>query len=87
MKITENQKNRLVEAVSKQYNLSESFVGDVMKLILSKKLMKDDDIKKLANELDRVTKNARIKLDSMEKSGQLKRTPELIALRKTLGIG
>jgi hypothetical protein len=86
MKITENQKNRLVEAVSKQYNLSESFVGDVMKLILSKRLMRDPDIKKLANDLDRVTKNARTKLDSMEKSGELKQTPELIALRKTLGI-
>jgi hypothetical protein len=86
MKITENQKNRLVEAVSKQYRLSENFVGDLMRLILSKRLMNDPDIKKLANELDKVTKNAKNKLDSMEKSGEIKRTPELIALRKSLGI-
>jgi predicted nucleic acid-binding protein len=86
MKITENQKNRLVKAVSKQYSLSESVVGNIMKLILSKRLMKDTDIKNLANELDRVTKTAKVKLDSMEKSGELKRTPELIALRKSLGI-
>lgn len=86
MKITENQKNRLVEAVSKQYSLSETFVGDIMKFILSRKLMKDPDVKKLANELDRVTKNARAKFDAMEKSGELKRTPELLALRKSLGI-
>jgi replication initiation and membrane attachment protein DnaB len=86
MKITENQKKRLVSAVAKQHNMNEGIVSTLLKYVLAKKLMRDPDIKRIAKNLDKVTKDARAKFDDMEAKGEVKRTPELIALRKSLGI-
>tara|TARA_B110000977_G_scaffold15922_1_gene19435 strand:+ start:280 stop:486 length:207 start_codon:yes stop_codon:yes gene_type:complete len=62
------------------------FISKLVKYVLAKKLMKDPDIIQMAENLENTKKNAKDKFDDMEAKGELKRTPELIALRKSLGI-
>ena len=86
MKLTENQKNRLIEVIAKKHQVSEDFVGQLFKYILSRKLMKDPEIKKMAKNLDKVTQDAKDIFDKKIKSGELKNTPELQKLRKSMGL-
>ena len=86
MKLTENQKNRLIEVIAKKHQVSEDFVGQLFKYVLSRKLMNDPEIKRMAKNLDKVTKNAKNTLDKKIKSGEIKDTPELRKLRKEMGL-
>jgi|TARA_B110000093_G_C12847123_1_gene357725 hypothetical protein len=62
------------------------FISKLVKYALAKKLMNDPDIIQRAENLENIKKNAKDKFDDMEAKGELKRTSELIALRKSLGI-
>tara|TARA_B110000908_G_C10235511_1_gene443082 strand:+ start:105 stop:311 length:207 start_codon:yes stop_codon:yes gene_type:complete len=62
------------------------FISKLVKYVLAKKLMNDPDIIQRAENLENIKKNAKDKFDDMEAKGELKRTSELIALRKSLGI-
>ena len=86
MKLTENQKHRLIEVIAKKNQVSEDFVGKLFKYIAAKKLAKDPEIKKQFAKLDKVTKDMKDLVDSNIKSGKLKDTPELRKLQKSLGI-
>jgi hypothetical protein len=66
--------------------MNENFISRLFMYILSKKLQNDPEIKYLENRLDKVTNDAKLNIDSMVKKGELKNTPELIKLKKSLGI-
>jgi F0F1-type ATP synthase delta subunit len=86
MKLTENQKIKLIEAVATKHRVSEGFVSALYKYILSKKLQKDPEMIQIAQRLDKVTQQAKNTFDAKIKSGELKNTPELQKLRKTMGL-
>lgn len=86
MKITETQQTKLIEVVAKKNKVSESFVGALYKYILSKKLQKDPEMIDIAKRLDKVTQQAKNTFDAKIKSGELKNTPELQKLRKSMGL-
>jgi hypothetical protein len=86
MKLTENQKNRLIEVIAKKHGVSESFVGQLFKYINAKKLARDPEIQAIARNLDKVTQDVRDTFDKKIKSGELRDTPELRKLRKDYGL-
>ena len=66
--------------------MNVNFIKKIYRYILSKKLQNDPEIKQLENRLEKVTKDAKLKIDTMVKKGELKDTPELKTLKKSLGI-
>lgn len=66
--------------------MNENFISRLFMYILSKKLQNDPEIKYFENRLDKATNDAKLNIDSMVKKGELKNTPELLKLKKSLGI-
>lgn len=60
-----------------------SFIGNLFKYILSRKLMNDPEMKRIAEKLDKVTESAMNTYQQKVNSGELRFTPELVKLCKS----
>lgn len=70
MKLTENQKNRLIEVIAEKYNLTtESFLMRIFKKKLSNKLKNDKDLMKVIKDGDKMIADLQKTVKDMQKKG------------------
>ena len=70
MKLTENIKNKIKEAITKKHSLKEGIVDYIFGKLLVKKLEKDKDFVTMAKKLDSDMEKLRDKVDQMQKNGE-----------------
>lgn len=76
------QKKSLIEFVAKKNNVNEGLVDFLFTKALRKKVNKDSEFKKIAKDLDKVTKDAVDYFKEKEKQGET--IPD--SVKKVLGI-